>query len=725
MGWTVRLIAGLGGLLLSAQDPDLKEGLEALLRVQVLSASKVLQYPRMAPAKVVVITAEDLRARGYLDLEEALHDLAGFDFEKGMGVHWSQIYMRGLRSTNSDRFLFIWDGVIQNDLNAQVSWLERQFPIAGVERIEILFGPASLLWGSNAFSGIINVILKHPATQQGGEFRLMTGPWRTRMAEFSFGGERGPFSFSLTGKVLRSDEWDWADEWWTDRAGRRRYYGLRPENYDRAALAQAGNVGPDGALRVWMGNRYVPWPDRQGGVTTRDRFLQARVGFNGFNLRLLHWRREESEDKWSTPLQVVNSSWIPFLHAIHLEHQGGMGERGESRSYAVLRVMGLDPETRESEPTAVFTPGDPRDLQLTALGRYGFYNLQSREYRLGHQMSFAGPSASAVFGAEAVFSRIQENYSVRYATEDPWPDKPIHNERNMGLFANAQVDLAPRFSLAAGMRYDYNWEAGGRGGFGHLLTSRLAGIYLPDARNTFKVILGQAFQEPPVFKRYTTLHRVRPLPSPDLRPEKLSAVEVQWERIHEERRRISLSVYLNLVDDKIEQVSRPNPAGSDPAVINKFENVGKVLVYGFEAEARGRFTRGLSAYLGLGGARARDLRTGNPTGGIAPLQAQGGIEHKRGGLGLSLRGRWVARRETQNAMNPSPYVVGSVNAYATVDFSLTWEGLVKGMELVLSAYNLTNERYYDPAPRSGDGTYYNGVILQQPRRAFLGMTYRF
>ncbi|MBI3130255.1 MAG: TonB-dependent receptor [Acidobacteria bacterium] len=714
-GWNARVGAlGLFALLSArAQVPTLRE----LMGTKVVSASKQLQDPLLAPAKVVVITEEDIRSRGYLDLEEILHDYAGFDFEKGMGVHWSQIYMRGLRSTNSDRFLFIWDGVIQNDIQAQVTWFERQFPLVCIDRIEILYGPSSLLYGANAFSGIINVILK-PAALRQGEVRVHSGPWATRIAEFSFGREVGGWALSLAGKVLRSDEWDWSGESWTDRSGRRRPYGLDARFYNLSALAANGNVGPDGRLRVLMDGVYRPWSDKQG-FPTKDRFLEAGADRGGFTFRYMHWYREESEEKWSTPQAVMNSSWIPKANALYLGHRATLGEAWEAKTYALMRTTGLDPETRESETTTVFTPGDPEDLRIQALHPFGYYRLFNREYRLGEQLSYQGSRVSAVLGGELVLASIQATYSLRHRPDEPFPTVPHSNARNLGAFANVQSDLSPTFSLAAGLRYDYNWEAGGPGGFHNLLTSRLAAILTPSSRNTFKLIHGQAFQEPPALKRYTTTPN-RPYPSPDLKPERLTALEFTW--IHQrEDFQSTASVFLNQVEDLIQQVSIPSGSGT----INKFQNVGKVEIFGCEWEGRARLPWGWDAYANLTANRARDLPLGRDTGGIAPLQSNLGTEGRVGAFGFSLRGHWVAPRRTQNHDNPSPYVVPRVPAYATLDLGLTWYDALKGLDVRLDARNLANARYFDPAPRSGDGNYYNGAILQQPARVFLGLTYRF
>ncbi|HJW32316.1 MAG TPA: TonB-dependent receptor [Holophagaceae bacterium] len=696
-----------------AQELSLKD----LMQVKVISASKQLQDPLLAPAKVVVVTAEDIRLRGYMDLEELLHDYAGFDFEKGMGVHWSQIYMRGLRSTNSDRFLFIWDGLIQNDIQAQVTWFERQFPLVAIERIEIMYGPSSLLYGANAFSGIINVILKEPGLRSS-EVQARTGPWSTRAVEFALGKEAGTWSFSATGKVLRSDEWDWSGQSWTDRSGRKRSYGLGPANYDLASLAANGNVGSDGRLRVLMNGAYAPWNDRQG-APTRDHFLELGANHNGFSARFMHWYREESEDKWSTPQAVMNSLWIPQANALYLGHRASLNDTWEAKTYALMRTTGLDPDTRESETSTVFTPGDANDLKIQALNPYGYWRLFNREYRIGNQFAYQAGHLSAVFGEELVFSRIESTYSIRHAPTESWPDVPHHNQRNLGLFANAQADVSPTFSLSGGLRYDYNWEAGGTGGFHHLLSSRLAAILSPSISDSFKLIYGQAFQEPPAFKRYTTTPN-RPLPSPDLRPERLNALEGVW--IHQgDRWQTTTSLYLNQVEDLIQQVSVPYGSGT----INQFRNVGKVQIFGGEFEYRAQVLGPWAAYFNLTANQAKDLGTGRDPGGIAPLQSNAGFEGRSGAFGFSLRTHWVASRRTQNHDNPSPYVVVRVPAYASVDLSLSWINALPGLDLRLNGYNLTNAHYYDPAPRSGDGNYYNGAILQQPARVFVGFAYRF
>ena len=128
--------------------------LEELMDLQVQTASKVKQNLNETPAATYVVTEYMIKAHGYHNLEEILHDLPGFDFNKSYGINYSTIFMRGYRSDNSDRFLLMFDGIPENDIWKQTTWISRQYPVSDIKQIEVVYGPASALYGTNAFSGI-------------------------------------------------------------------------------------------------------------------------------------------------------------------------------------------------------------------------------------------------------------------------------------------------------------------------------------------------------------------------------------------------------------------------------------------------------------------------------------------------------------------------------------------------------------------------------------------
>ena len=73
-----------------------------------------------------MITGDDIRRRGYLDIEAVLHDLPGFDFSKRAGASYSNIYQRGYRSLETNRTLLMVVGVEDNDLASSTAWISRR-----------------------------------------------------------------------------------------------------------------------------------------------------------------------------------------------------------------------------------------------------------------------------------------------------------------------------------------------------------------------------------------------------------------------------------------------------------------------------------------------------------------------------------------------------------------------------------------------------------------------
>jgi outer membrane receptor for ferrienterochelin and colicins len=188
-----------------AQEPDtlktediLNMTLADLMNVQVTSASKTLQSIKDVPATVHVITAEQIRDRAYFTLEEALSDLPGFQFRNILGFN-SYIFLRGAPSQNNLILLMV-DGVQINELNSGGFYAGGQFILSDVEQIEVVYGPASALYGTNAVSGIVNLITKKPDGKTG-HIGFLGGNYKTGMVDFNLKNYQATkdIGFSLSG----------------------------------------------------------------------------------------------------------------------------------------------------------------------------------------------------------------------------------------------------------------------------------------------------------------------------------------------------------------------------------------------------------------------------------------------------------------------------------------------------------------------------------------------
>lgn len=200
--------------------------------VTISSVSKVAEGLREAPATVLVITAEEIRRRGYVDLEQVFHDLPGFDVSRTNGAFYANVYQRGFRSDLTERTLLLIDGVEENSLSVGAAYLSRQYPLSNIQQIDVIYGPASTMYGANAFAGVINIITRQPRElferQDGAgsgknvrvEVDAFGGSRSTEGVEVNAAGRHGSLSWSLTGRFFASDELDLAgfEDWDYDPA---------------------------------------------------------------------------------------------------------------------------------------------------------------------------------------------------------------------------------------------------------------------------------------------------------------------------------------------------------------------------------------------------------------------------------------------------------------------------------------------------------------------------
>ena len=136
-------------LLLNA-DTSIDELVELdlieLMDYPVISATKQLKPLSKVPATVRVITAEEIENYGYMTLEEALSDLPGMQFRNQNSSN-TYTFMRGAPSQNNLILLMI-DGVKINEINSGGFYGGMQHNLSNVKRIEVLYGPSSVGFGT-------------------------------------------------------------------------------------------------------------------------------------------------------------------------------------------------------------------------------------------------------------------------------------------------------------------------------------------------------------------------------------------------------------------------------------------------------------------------------------------------------------------------------------------------------------------------------------------------
>jgi iron complex outermembrane receptor protein len=175
----------------------------------VVTATKTEEKISDIPASVSVIYGEEMEASGARVIQDVLHHVPGIMLNdvSGNGT-LTMMTMRGMPSTNSQYILVLVDGVPQNTPADTVRWAT--IPMENVERIEVIRGPASALYGMNAMGGVINIITKKPTP--GKEFIISAGygSYDENKQKAAFSGTAGSFGYNFG--VVRRESDGWRDE---------------------------------------------------------------------------------------------------------------------------------------------------------------------------------------------------------------------------------------------------------------------------------------------------------------------------------------------------------------------------------------------------------------------------------------------------------------------------------------------------------------------------------
>ncbi|HTW94960.1 MAG TPA: TonB-dependent receptor plug domain-containing protein, partial [Tepidisphaeraceae bacterium] len=152
-------------------DADLTNlSLQDLMNVEVTSVAKAPQKIADAPAAVTVIGQDDIERSGLNSIPELLRLAPGMDVAQVDANHWA-ITSRGFNDVFADDLLVLMDGrSLYTPVFGGVTWDTVNYPLADLDRIEVIRGPGSTLWGSNAVNGVVNIITKSARDTQGALF---------------------------------------------------------------------------------------------------------------------------------------------------------------------------------------------------------------------------------------------------------------------------------------------------------------------------------------------------------------------------------------------------------------------------------------------------------------------------------------------------------------------------------------------------------------------------
>jgi iron complex outermembrane receptor protein len=166
---------------------------------RVVTASRRVESPLDAPNSTSIITRQDIRLSGITRIPELLRRVAGIDVMQITGGD-ANVSMRGLNSRFSNKLLVLVNGrSVKNDILGSTFWESLSIDVDQIERIEVVRGPGSSLYGADAFSGVVNIITRAPGDGEpgvragyGDHNQAYLSAWATdRFGEFAYRGSAG------------------------------------------------------------------------------------------------------------------------------------------------------------------------------------------------------------------------------------------------------------------------------------------------------------------------------------------------------------------------------------------------------------------------------------------------------------------------------------------------------------------------------------------------------
>jgi iron complex outermembrane receptor protein len=419
----------------SAQAPDLtQKSLEDLMNIDVTSVSKKAQKTSETAAAVFVISAEDIRRSGALNIPDLLRMVPGLDVAQIDGSQWA-ISARGFNGQYSNKLLVLIDGrTVYTPVFVGVFWDSQNVPLESIERIEVIRGPGAAVWGSNAVNGVINIITKSAVETQGGTVDAGAGNAIIGPEAIRYGGKAhglGAYRVYVegfhAGSLPTPAGLDGQDDWRLIRGGFRTDSSLSAKdslttegdvtNGDAGELATVPvSLQPPVTATVALRNRYWDW----NLLARWNRRISPR---SETSLQIYFDRTTRGDTTYGIGLNTLD---IDFQHHVAMGSRQdivwGLGYRLSANGTSPTLRISFTPQNRLTHLFSIYAQDEiailPERLRLSVGARlehngYTGFDLEPSA-RLAWSVNSKNMFWSAVSGAVRTPARSDRDIRVNY-----------------------------------------------------------------------------------------------------------------------------------------------------------------------------------------------------------------------------------------------------------------------------------------------------------------------
>ena len=576
--------------------------LQELGNIQVYSASKHLQDARDAPSSVTVVTADDIQKYGYRTLAEILQSVRGFYTTYDRDYTYVGVRGFGRLGDWNSRVLVLIDGHRTNNNVLGQAMLGTEFllDVDLIDRVEIVRGPGSSLYGTDAFFAVINVITRKDRQLKGLELSFAPASYGTYQGRASYGGQYKGIGMLLSGTFY-------------DSQGQTLFF---PEFNNPAT-----NYGI---------TRNTDYENLQHVVAT--------FSYRGFTLQGLFSARDKGVPTgyFGTVFNDPQTRNLDYHQYLDLSYQHSLAERWQ------LTARTSYDQARLQAPLAFSTGAPSPPISVDTYSFRG--NWWDGEAKLSR--SFL-EKHTITFGSEVIDNLRQDqgDYSPIGNTFDPEPASSVI----WAFYGQGEFAIMRNLTLSAGVRYDH-YDT-----FGGTTNPRLGVIYRLFKPTTVKLLYGSAFRAPEPFERQPGFGPFYE-DNPQLRPETIHSVEGIVEQAVSRHLTVSGSAFQNRVDRLI---SLETDTSNNQSI---YRNNGSADATGAEFEVGGRFASGLQTTASYSYTDVEDRTThqelSNSPHHLAKINLSGPLLPKR--LFGALDAQYMSLRQTLAGNSVSGFALFNV-----------------------------------------------------------------
>ncbi|OGU09215.1 MAG: hypothetical protein A2075_00070 [Geobacteraceae bacterium GWC2_58_44] len=489
------LIGAVSPDALAEEAPERETAPEELFFLEVpvvVSASRMEQPVTEAPSSVSIVTSDEIKKYGYRTLADIIKAVRGFHVSYDRNYH--NIGVRGFSRPGdfNTRVLVLVDGLRVNEVIYDSGAIGTDFilDVDLIDHVEVVRGPGSSLYGSNAFFAVVNVITKSGQDFKGAELSGAAGSFDTYKGRLTYGNK---FKTGLEGVVSGS------------------YYDS--EGDDRLFFKEFDSPATNDGIA-------------QDLDYDRGESLFGKLSFHDFTLQGAYGYRKKGVPTAAYGTVFNHEFFTVDEHSLvdlKYEHSFADGLKIMARlNYNSYRFHG-------DFPYDYAAPGDPPNIVVNksmSSGKWwGGEVLGAKEFER-HTLLLGGEYRKN-------FEQVQKGYDIYQVYLDDRRDT-----HNWALFAQDELAIMKGLKLNAGIRYDH-YDT-----FGGTTNPRLALIYSPFITSTFKLIYGTAFRAPSDYE-------LNAYGAADLGPETIETYELVYEQSIGDHIRGTASLFASFIDDII------------------------------------------------------------------------------------------------------------------------------------------------------------------------------